>query len=175
MSSLDELEKVEWAANQKITDAGSAVGNSLSAIGATGEGEAQPGFFASAWQGVSNFGARMTGNDVIGIDAKEIPNMKSAVQTYVTTIQDKLNEIDTTVATDIAFKGTYADAVTSFTKSIKTACLALTSQMLSFNEELDKVQATFEAKDTTMSSTISGTAADVSSAANANTYGSNAE
>ena len=152
MNSLSNLESVNYSANAEIDKIGSAIGNSLSQIA---EGE-QMGFFERLFKG---------NNDVIGINGAEVPNIKAALTTYVNSINDKLKEINASVSTENAFRGKYAEATRQFVKSISAACTALTSQLLNFNDELDRVKATFEAKSLSMATNINIVSDDINKAA----------
>ena len=89
--------------------------------------------------------------------------MKEAVRNYVFGIKEALNKLNT-YDPQVAFKGEYAQAMTVYIEAVKTACNAICSQMLAFNDELTKVQQAYEAKDQATASTIKQTAESTGSA-----------
>lgn len=93
------------------------------------------------------------GATIIGINVNQIPQMKQAVRSYVDGLQkqlDKLNAIDPKTA----FKGEISTAIVEFIDAVKQACQAVVSNMLAFNDQLTKVQAAYENRDSEMKSRI---------------------
>ena len=103
------------------------------------------------------------GTTVVGINVNHIPAMKTAVRNYVDNIRKALDELNT-YDPQVAFKGEYATAMTEYIEAVKTACNAIVSQMLAFNDQLTKVQEAYQAKDTATASSIKNTAQSTSSA-----------
>lgn len=103
------------------------------------------------------------GHTVVGINVHYIDTMKIAVRNYVDEIYTALNELNA-YPPQVAFKGEYAAAMSVYIEAVKTACNAICSQMLAFNDELTKVQQAYEAKDQATSSVIKQTADSTSSA-----------
>ena len=89
--------------------------------------------------------------------------MKEAVRQYVDYIYNELQNLNA-YNPEVAFKGEYAAAMTTYIEAVKTACNAICSQMLAFNDQLTKVQEAYQAKDQATASTIKQTAESTSSA-----------
>lgn len=101
--------------------------------------------------------------DVVGIDANQVPQMKQAIKTYVDELKSHLDTMQTNAQTDEAFKGEYAAAISDFVAAVNQCCYAVISQLLSFSDTLDEVQAKYAEKDSTMAKDISGQAEELRS------------
>lgn len=96
----------------------------------------------------------MNGSSVVGINVHEIPNMRSAIRIYVQDLERHLDEVATNADTSPAFKGEYADAITSYVTAITRACKSVTTQLLAFSDQLKEVSDSYEAQDRTLSENI---------------------
>ena len=103
------------------------------------------------------------GTTVVGINVNQIQTMKEAVRGYVDNIKKALQELET-YDPEVAFKGEYALAMTEYINAVKTACNAIVSQMLAFNDQLTKVQEAYQQKDSETASAIKSTAESTASA-----------
>lgn len=110
-----------------------------------------------------------SGSTVVGINVNQIPSMQQAINTYVQGLTDHLQEINSQLNTETAFKGEYATAVQEYVQAVSTACQNVVSQLKAFNEELTKVQDAYTAYDKQLSQSISGSSKEVSQAAQAYT------
>ncbi|MGE5456622.1 MAG: hypothetical protein ACM3O4_05950 [Ignavibacteriales bacterium] len=104
-------------------------------------------------------GSLLRGSSVIGINANEIPNMRSAIREYVKNLEAHLEKVVTDADTSGAFKGEYASAVTVYVSAIAEACKCVTSQLLAFSDQLKEVSDAYQAQDREMSQRIKDTAA----------------
>lgn len=77
------------------------------------------------------------GGDVVGIDANQIPQMTAAINTYIKTLTDQLDLMESNAKTDQAFKGQYAQSVSEFVTAVKACCNAVISQLHAFEDQLD--------------------------------------
>lgn len=119
--------------------------------------------------GAAGVGASIwnSGSTVVGINVNQIESMQQAVNNYVQKLSDHLNEINSSLNTDMAFKGEYAAAVTEYVTAVTQACQTVISQLKAFNEELTRVQEAYTAYDVKLSKNISSSSQEVSQAASA--------
>lgn len=110
----------------------------------------------------SAVGSLLRGSSVIGINANEIPNMRSAIREYVTALETHLEKVVTDADTSGAFKGEYASAVKVYVAAIAEACKCVTSQLLAFSDQLKEVSDAYIAQDQELSKRINDTAASTS-------------
>ena len=108
-----------------------------------------------------------SGSTVVGINVNQIPQMQEAVNNYVQKLSDHLNEINSSLNTDMAFKGQYAAAVTEYVKAITQACQSVISQLKAFNDELNRVQEAYTQYDVKLSQNISNSSQEVAQSASA--------
>lgn len=97
------------------------------------------------------------GTTVVGINVNAIPDMKGAISGYVEGLQSKLNELESMDPT-VGFKGEMTTAVKDYIDAVKTACQAVVSHMLAFNDQLTKVQEAYQTKDQELKSRITADA-----------------
>lgn len=112
------------------------------------------------------------GSTVVGINVNQIDAMKQAIRNYVDNLQktlDKLDAVDPTVA----FKGEVTGAIIEYINAVKTACQAVVSNMLAFNDQLTKVQEAYLTKDSELKSRITADADTTRSSFKAYSEGSN--
>lgn len=149
MSWITDLQKVENIATNTIMDGASKIKDTFSNTVNRTVSEVESAF--------------RNGTTVVGINVGHIPAMKDAVRKYVDNIKTALNELNS-YDPQVAFKGEYSQAMTVYIEAVKTACNAICSQMLAFNDQLTKVQQAYEAKDQATASTIKQTAESTTSA-----------
>lgn len=149
MTWITDLQKVDNLANNAINSGISKIKDTFSSTVNRTIAEVESSF--------------RNGTTVVGINVNHIPAMKDAVRKYVDNIKNALNELNA-YDPQVAFKGEYAQAMTTYIEAVKTACNAICSQMLAFNDQLTKVQQAYEAKDQATASTIKQTADSTSSA-----------
>ena len=100
----------------------------------------------------------------VGINIDQIPIMKNAISLYVDRLNNHLNQVKRDADTSQAFKGDYARAVRSFVDAVCNSCANIISNLLAFNDDLDKVMEAYRQKDESMASEINSTAGNVDSA-----------
>ena len=149
MSWITDLQKVENIATNAINNGISKIKDTFSNTVNRTVAEVESAF--------------KNGHTVVGINVNNIPAMKESVRKYVDNIKTALNELNA-YDPEVAFKGEYAQAMTVYIEAVKTACNAICSQMLAFNDQLTKVQEAYQAKDQATASTIKQTAESTSSA-----------
>lgn len=149
MSWITDVQKVENIATNAINDGISKIKDAFSSTVNRTLEEVESAF--------------KNGETVVGINVNHIPTMKAAVRKYVENIKSALNELNS-YDPEVAFKGEYAQAMTTYIEAVKTACNAICSQMLAFNDQLTKVQEAYQAKDQATASSIKKTADSTSSA-----------
>lgn len=143
---------------------GTTINNGLESIG---DGAAQ--FGSNMKDGAASLAAKYGGEvgeivgsnistPLIGIDATQVPAMKSAIKTYVDDLSTHLDGINTSLETDTAFKGTYATSITEYVEGVTYACKGIVSNLLAFYDELTRVEQAFNEKVEGLSSSISGSA-----------------
>ncbi len=148
MDWRNEVQKVTWDVTQGVSN--------------TFE-KAVDGAFGFVSGAVSDISGFLGGTSVVGINVAEIPNMKIAIEQYVQQLEAHLETIETQTDTNIAFKGEYAVAVKQYVSAVKAACIAVTSGLLAFADQLTDIQAKYEAYDTTLKSKIGTDASNVES------------
>lgn len=112
------------------------------------------------------------GTTVVGINVNQIPNMKQAIRNYVNQLQDTLNKLDSVDPT-VAFKGEMTGAIVEYIEAVKTACQAVVSNMLAFNDQLTLVEDAYKNKDEELKNKITSDANTTRSSFKAYTEGSN--
>lgn len=112
------------------------------------------------------------GSTVVGINVNQIDSMKQAIRNYVDNLQKTLDKLDAVDPT-IAFKGEVTGAIIEYINAVKTACQAVVSNMLAFNDQLTKVQEAYLAKDTELKSRITADADTTRSSFKAYSEGTN--
>lgn len=86
-------------------------------------------------------GGDMGGLKVIGIDASKIGNMKEAIRVMCDTITRKINELETEVDSNQAYKAPGLDtALKLYLENVARYCNNLTSSLKAFNDKLSDVQ-----------------------------------
>lgn len=101
----------------------------------------------------SNVGAK--GYSIVGLQVGEIPNMRSAINTYVDGIETFLSNISPDIEANAAFRSDDVQtAVKKYLETVKTYCINLTSQLRAFSDKLADVKATYEANMATLSGAI---------------------
>lgn len=141
-----EAQTVAWNVGQTIRNTTSQ---------ASGIFDSLVGGARAQLQGVLN------GTTVVGINVNEIPNMRNAIRDYINGIEEHLNQVRTNADTSQAFKGDYAVAIQEYVSAICEACKCVTSNLLTFSDKLVEVQEKYQARDTELSSAISGSAGDI--------------
>lgn len=102
---------------------------------------------------------------VVGINTKQIPEMRNAIRNYVNDIQEHLAQIKVSTDPSIALKGTGMEqAVKDYIAKVVNYCNALCSNLLAFSDKLAKVEAAWLSSDLNMSSTVNGASSDLESA-----------
>lgn len=112
------------------------------------------------------------GSTVVGINVNQIDSMKQAIRNYVDNLQKTLDKLDA-VDPNVAFKGEVNTAIVEYINAVKTACQAVVSNMLAFNDQLTKVQEAYLAKDDELKSKITADADTTRSSFKAYSEGTN--
>lgn len=98
------------------------------------------------------------GTTVVGINVNKIPEMKTAIRSYVADIEKALSELKNYDPT-VAFKGDeIVPALQTYIEAVIETCGAIVSNMLAFNDQLTEVENAYKAKDETAASTITSSA-----------------
>lgn len=98
--------------------------------------------------------------DVVGINAAEVPNMKTAIADYVNRIKSYLEKINEDAEAAKAFKGDeIAASVRKYIASEKEYCTDLVSNLLAFSDRLQDVYDAWNKAASNMSSGINTAAA----------------
>lgn len=88
----------------------------------------------------------MGGLSVIGIKVSEIANMKEAIRNMCNAISEKINELETDVDSNTAFKAPGLDTVMKqYLENVVAYCNNLTSSLNAFNDKLSDVQDQWDA------------------------------
>ncbi|MEF2663956.1 MAG: hypothetical protein U0M92_06585 [Bacilli bacterium] len=107
-----------------------------------------------------NGGNEFSGGElVIGLNAKEIPNIKQAITSMCDSITAELNKIQSDTDSEVAFKGeSIKAALQTYITNVTEYCNNLTSTMKAFNDKLTDVRNQWEAATSSMGEKISGNA-----------------
>lgn len=107
-----------------------------------------------------NGGNEFSGGElVIGLNAKEIPNIKQAITSMCDSITAELNKIQSDTDSEVAFKGeSIKVALQTYITNVTEYCNNLTSTMKAFNDKLTDVRNQWEAATSSMGEKISGNA-----------------
>ena len=98
------------------------------------------------------------GDDVIGLNASKIPEMKSAIMDMCNAIDAKLNELETDIDSNPAYRGEGIDAaLKNYLGRVAEYCSNLTSTLRAFNDKLTDVKNQWDAATGSMESQIGST------------------
>ena len=98
------------------------------------------------------------GDDVIGLNASKIPEMKSAIMDMCNAIDAKLNELETDIDSNSAYRGEGIDAaLKNYLGRVAEYCSNLTSTLRAFNGKLTDVKNQWDAATGSMESQIGST------------------
>ena len=98
------------------------------------------------------------GDDVIGLNASKIPEMKSAIMDMCNAIDAKLNELETDIDSNSAYRGEGIDAaIKNYLGRVAEYCSNLTSTLRAFNDKLTDVKNQWDAATGSMESQIGST------------------
>ena len=74
---------------------------------------------------------------LVGMNVEAIPGMRQEIQNYCSAIERKLEEIETEINPDVAFKSEEVQsAIKSYLTKVKEYCINLTSDLLAFSDKL---------------------------------------
>ena len=98
------------------------------------------------------------GDDVIGLNARKIPEMKAAITDMCNAIGAKLGEMETDIDSFNAYKGEGIDAeLKSYLGKVAAYCNNLTSTLKAFNDKLTDVETQWKNATTSMGQQIGST------------------
>ena len=98
------------------------------------------------------------GDDVIGLNVSKIPEMKSAIMDMCNAIDAKLNELETDIDSNSAYRGEGIDAaLKNYLGRVAEYCSNLTSTLRAFNDKLTDVKNQWDAATGSMESQIGST------------------
>ena len=98
------------------------------------------------------------GDDVIGLNASKIPEMKSAIMDMCNAIDAKLNELETDIDSNSAYRGEgIGAALKNYLGRVAEYCSNLTSTLRAFNDKLTDVKNQWDAATGSMESQIGST------------------
>lgn len=105
--------------------------------------------------GFLGFGA----SDVVGLNAKEIPNMQQAITTMCESIKKEIDKIQVDLDSTTAYKGEgIKAALQTYLTNVAAYCSNLTSNLKAFNDKLTDVKNQWDAATASMGEKISGNA-----------------
>lgn len=93
------------------------------------------------------------GSDFKGINTDSIPNAKTAIENYITTIQTHLKNLPTTNVAG-AFKGQYSGAVATFIQNVAISAQVVLTEIGGFPKEIEKASQRYAEKDAEVSASI---------------------
>lgn len=98
------------------------------------------------------------GDDVIGLDATKIPQMKAAITDMCKAIGEKLGEMETDIDSFNAYKGEGIDTeLKNYLGKVAAYCNNLTSTLRAFNDKLTDVETQWKNATTSMGQQIGNT------------------
>lgn len=94
------------------------------------------------------------GYTVVGINAEKIPAMKTAIEGYVTTINNELAKLNN-YNPEVAFKGSeIVPALKEYIEAVKELCGNIVSHMLAFRDQLDVIYTAYTTRDANTASSL---------------------
>ena len=116
----------------------------------------QRGGAAGSYDGGGWFGIGAQEYSIVGMDVTQIPTVRESINTYVQGIEDHVNQIDTSVEANAAFRGEEVQtAVKAYVETVKEYCINLCSQLRAFSDKLADAQKAWETGIGSISSTVS--------------------
>ena len=110
-------------------------------------------------RGTDTVDANLKASSVIGLNVKEIGNIKQAITTMCDNITRKINEMETEANSEIAYKGAeIQEALKNYITNVAAYCNNLTSNLRAFNDKLSDVEKAWNMATRHMSESISGNA-----------------
>lgn len=101
----------------------------------------------------------LSGTDVVGLNAKEILNMKQAITTMCDNIKKEIDKIQVDLDSTTAYKGEgIKNALQIYLTNVAAYCSNLTSNLKAFNDKLTDVKNQWDAATSSMGEKISGNA-----------------
>ena len=141
------------------TGVGSLFGNALASIKSG---------FQTVVGDVTAWAEGIYAGDVTGINMNRLDDMKNAVENYCQKLEQHLDAMQTSVKTDEAFAGGYAEAVTEFLGAIKDCCYAIINNLREFKKKLDEVGEKYSIKNDEVASSLTDQAQELRSRFGAN-------
>lgn len=108
----------------------------------------------------------LVADSLIGIDVNKVPEMQTAIETYVKNIQDALDGVNEN--TDEVAKTAFANdemltTLSDFVQAVMDACKAYTSQLLKFHTLLGNIRQQYIDQQTAINDTLSQSSSDTRS------------
>ena len=115
----------------------------------------------------SIFGTALSEYSVVGINASKVPEMREAIRTAVTNIQNHIDGIEAETNSTNAFRSEEIRvAVEQYVLAVKDYCKALISDLLAFSDKLESVhQSWLQSTQSFASDSIDSSKSNVSSSA----------
>ena len=111
---------------------------------------------AGSYNGGGLFGIGAQEYSIVGMDVTQIPQVREAINTYVQGIEDHVNQIDTSVEANAAFRSEEVQKETkAYIDTVKEYCINLCSQLRAFSDKLASAQAAWEAGASGIAATVS--------------------
>ena len=96
--------------------------------------------------------------NVVGINAKKVPDMREAIRKYVDAVEKHLNGVNELTKASSAYQSVEVQkAVQAYVKKMKEYCIGLTSQLLAFSDKIGDVLKTWEKRSTQMAADVGKT------------------
>lgn len=95
---------------------------------------------------------------IVGMNANKVPEMRTAIRTYVNNVESHLQGIDALASANNAFQGAEAQAaVRTYISKVKDYCIGLTSQLLAFSDKIKDVENAWQKQTAAAAQTITST------------------
>ena len=111
---------------------------------------------------VSGFVSSQFDGDVVGLNVAGIGPMKQAIESYIKTVEDHVNQLkESNLNTDAAMKGEFADAVKTYIATAADCCYCIVTQLRYFEDKLTDVENAYKEKSTSLASTINDSSSEL--------------
>lgn len=144
----------ETRGSQRTTgEANASIANAFGNV--EGAATTQPGFLGIGERTVGS------GVSIVGMNITQATTMREAIATYCSDITTYINGLQPTADATMAFQSQQVnEALANYMASVKTYCMNLVSQLLSFSDKLADVANQWQAAAANMATQINSTAGD---------------
>lgn len=120
-------------------------------------------FSSTTKKSINDVSSYFAQTSIVGINVNKVPEMKRAIQDYVSNVESKLNEGLTACDPKRAFQGQQAQALVTYIEEIKSVCGAICQKLNAFADDLTEVQKKYEERDASINAAINSDATNTSS------------